>query len=65
MIEIFQERSRLSQEGQLLDKKSLRSVTGKTADGNASVKRVLYDLIEKGDMRFEDEKRWRRFWAKP
>ena len=28
------------------------------------VKRALDDLIEKGDVRYEGEKRWRRYWAK-
>lgn len=47
---------RLSQEGQLLDQKSLRSVTGKSADWN--------ELTERGAVRFKGNNRWRRYWAK-
>lgn len=27
--------------------------------------RALEDLIERGDVRFEDDNRWRRYWAMP
>ncbi|MDO9144243.1 hypothetical protein [Rhodoferax sp.] len=71
----------MSQEGQLLDKKSLRAVLGKTANwselakdciafANAlgeihpkQVKRTLEELTAKGDVRFEGDKRWRRYWV--
>jgi ATP-dependent DNA helicase RecG len=29
------------------------------------VKRALDDLVDKGDVRFEGNRRWRRYWAKP
>lgn len=71
----------MSQEGQLVDQKSLRSVIGKCADWNELVKdcialgllaqhdamtaRELAAVLElpSGAVRFEGDKRWRRYWA--
>ena len=43
----------MSMEGRLEDRKSLRTVTGKTAD---------WDSLAKDCVVFEGEKRWRRYW---
>jgi len=46
-------------EDQHTDRKSLRTVTGKTAA--KIVKRALDDLVDGGRVVYEGERRWRRY----
>ena len=61
-----QRKSRVSLEGQLLDQKSLRAVTGKTANWNEIAKDCIAFANAtgaRGAVRFEGNYRWRRYWA--
>ena len=61
-----QRKSRVSLEGQLLDQKSLRAVSGKTANWNEIAKDCIAFANAtggRGAVRFEGNYRWRRYWA--
>lgn len=57
----------MSQEGQLLDQKALRAVAGKTANWT-KLPRIALPLptqrvLGRGEVRFESNNRWQRYWA--